>query len=63
MGLSYHDEPSMEETVESLCFATQNEDLISETEDRVDISGKERGNCDDIQVVDRWSTSNIEVSL
>ena len=53
MGLSYHDEPSLVETLESLRFATQNENPNSETEDIVDIAGQEQGDCDDIPVVDR----------
>ena len=61
MGLSFYDQKSMEETVESLRFASRNEDPDSETGDIVDFSDQERigpiniqrGDCYDIQVVDR----------
>ena len=61
MGLSFYDQKSMQETVESLRFASRNEDLASETGDITDFSGQERidpisiqrGDCYDIQAVDR----------
>jgi len=58
MGLSFYDQKSMEETVGSLRFVSRNENPNSETGDMGDTVGQE---CDDIQVVDRWSTSIIEV--
>jgi len=61
MGLSFYDQKSVEETVGSLRFASQNRDTVSETWDIADFSDQERidpisiqrGDCDDIQAVDR----------
>ena len=51
MGLSYHDEQSMVETVESLRFqaASRNENSISEPENLEITPGQERVDCIFIQ--------------
>lgn len=63
MGLSFYDQKSLEETVESLCFASRNEDPVSETGDSViaDFADQEKIDrpisfneaTDDIQLVGR----------
>ena len=64
MGLSFYDQKSMEETVESLHFqaASQDENSISEPENLKITPGQERVDCtviqrsDDIEIVDRCPT-------
>ena len=61
MGLSFYDQKSMEETVESLRFqtASQNENSILEPENLEITPGQERVDCtfiqrrDDTEIVDR----------
>ena len=64
MGLSFYDQKSMEETIESLRFqaASHNENSISEPENLEITPGQERVDCtfiqnsDDIEIVDRYPT-------